>query len=206
MSQETKQVGVRVNKSLWEEFRQDVAERKGGVKGHLRAEFETALREYINASEGGDTHDRLTHIERKLDDLHTAVREGDEKKKDSGVSQTTEQRVDDIVNQIDEETGNSPKVHEEVVELAIRENAGSSPPTIRRYKELLRQDEHLFKHPTNDRRYFTDSEDYVKATNALRKAGKLRAKPYSNIVEQYGEEWWLAQQEQEVSDQPKGFQ
>jgi len=206
MANSSKQIGVRVDESLWQEFRDDVAERKGGVKGHLRSEVETALREYINASEGGDTHDRLTEIEGQLDELTALVRESDEKKKDSGVSQTTEQRVNDIVEQIDDETGNSPKVHEEVVELAIRENAGSSSPTIRRYKELLQQDEHLFEHPTNDRRYFTDAEDYVKATNALRKAGKLRAKPYSEIVNNYGEEWWLSQQEQQTDDQPVGFQ
>lgn len=206
MANRSKQIGVQVNESLWQQFREDVAERKGGIHGHLRSEVETALREYINASEGGDTHDRLTSIERKLEEVHTEVRESDEKKKDSDLSQTTEQRVADIADQIDDETGSSPKVHEEVVELAIRENAGSSDPTIRRYKELLKQDELLFDHPTNDRRYFTDPSDYVKATNALRKAGKLNAKQYSEILDNYGEEWWLAQQEEQADDQPKGFQ
>ena len=206
MAKESKQIGVQVNASLWEEFREDVAERKGGIHGHLRAEVERAFREYINASEGGDTHDRLKRIEGKLEDIHTDVQKVEEKKKDSELSQTTEQRVEDIENQIHEETGNSPKVHEEVVELAIRENAGSSDPTIRRYKELLKQDHVLFDHPTNDRRYFTDPEDYVKATNALRKAGKIDAKQYDNILSKYGKEWWLAQQEEDNNDQPKGFQ
>jgi len=202
----SKQIGVRVNESLWKEFREDVAERKGGVKGHLRTEVETALREYINASEGGDTHDRLTEIERKLEAVHTEVREMDEKKKDSGVSQTTEQRLNNISDQIEDETDGSPKVHEEVVELAIRENAGSSDPTIRRYKELLRQDEQLFNHPTNNALYFTDPTDYVMATNALRKGGQLDAGQYAEILDQYGEEWWLAQQEEQADDEPKGFQ
>jgi len=206
MANGSKQIGVQVNESLWEEFREDVAERKGGIHGHLRSEVEQAFREYINASEGGDTHDRLKRIEGKLEEVHTDLQNSKENKKGSDVSQTTEQRVADIEEQIDEETGSSPKVHEEVVELAIRENAGSSDPTIRRYKELLKQDELLFDHPLNDRRYFTDPSDYVKATNALRKAGKLDAKQYDEILTQYGEEWWLAQQEEQTEDQPKGFQ
>ena len=206
MAKESKQIGVQVNESLWQEFREDVAERKGGIHGHLRAEVERAFREYINASEGGDTHDRLKRIEGKLEEVHTDLRDSEQNKKGSGVSQTTEQRVADIEQQINEETGGSPKVHEEVVELAIRENAGSSDPTIRRYKELLKQDKLLFDHPVNDRRYYTDPSDYVKATNALRKAGKLDGKQYDEILNHYGEEWWLAQQEEQTEDQPKGFQ
>ena len=199
------QIGVQVKTSLLEEFRQDVENRYGSTYGHMRTELQRAMRAYLEGSHGGDTVDRLRRIEEKIDRLDHASAENEEKKKDSGVSNVTEKRLGEITEQIEEETGGSNKVHEEVVELAIRENAGGSDPTIRRYKELLQQDEVIFKHPTK-RRFFTEAEDYVMAVNAMRKGGKIDKDVYSEILNDYGEEWWLAQQEQEQQDQPKGFQ
>lgn len=43
------------------------------VRGHYRSETETAIEEYLNASQGGDTHDRLNRIEDRIDDLADAV-------------------------------------------------------------------------------------------------------------------------------------
>ena len=206
MSDEEKQIGVRVRKSLWQEFRNDVIERKGGIRGHLKTEVENALTSYIDASAGGDNNDRLTRIESELKTIRTQLEERDKNKKGSDVSQTTEKRVEKIAKKIDEENDGSPKVHEKVVELAIRENAGGSDPTLRRYKKLLKQDGHLYDHPINDSRFFTESRDFVMAVNALRKGGKLSGERYSEILNEYGEDWWLAQQEQNQEDQPKGFQ
>lgn len=207
MVEDTTQIGVRFSESLWEQFRDDVRERKGSVNGHLRSELEAALREYLDASGGGDTIDRLQRIEDKVDQLDRTLSQSNQEKKDMSVSQTTEKRVAEITEQIDRESGKSPKVHEEVVELAIRENAGSSDPTIRRYKKLLQQDEHLFAHPLEDRRiYYTDSSEYVLAVNALRKGGRIKSEPYHELVDQYGREWWLEQQEDQSVDEPKGFQ
>ena len=199
------QIGVEVKTALLEEFRQDVERRYGSTYGHMRTELQRAMRAYLEGSHGGDTVDRLRRIEEKIDRLDHASAENKQKKKDSGVSNVTEKRLGEITEQIEEETGGSNKVHEEVVELAIRENAGGSDPTIRRYKELLEQDEVIFKHPTK-RRFFTEAEDYVMAVNAMRKGGKIDKDVYSEILNDYGEEWWLAQQEQEQQDQPKGFQ
>ena len=207
MGDKTTQIGVRFSESLWEQFRDDVRERKGSVNGHLRSELEAALREYLDASGGGDTFDRLQRIEDKVDQLDRTLSQTHQEKKGTDVSQTTEKRVAEIRDQIDRESGKSPKVHEEVVELAIRENAGSSDPTIRRYKDLLQQDECLFPHPLEDRRvYYTDATEYVLAVNALRKGGRIKSEPYHDIVDEYGRDWWLEQQEGQSVDQPKGFQ
>lgn len=206
MSELETQPGVRVNKSLWKEFRQDVRDRKGVVKGHLKHELETAISEYINASEGGDTHDRLRRIENELESLHTLVEEHDEKKKDSDVSSETENKLKKITGQIERESDGMPKVHDEVVELAIRDNAGGSDPTIRRYKRLLQQDNELFEHPTNENIWFRDATDYVLAVNSMRKGGKLDYSKYDDLVSEHGEEWWLAQQPDDIEDGSKGFQ
>lgn len=205
MARDLTQIGVKFDAQLWQAFREDVQARKGGIDGHLRVELEQALREYLNASEGGDTHDRLNRIEDRLDTIADALADEDKKKKDSEVTSRTEKKLNAIRQQIQEETDGSPKVHEKVVELAIRDNAGSSEPTIRRYKQLLKQDNDLFTHPTHESMYFRDPEEFVLAVNAMRKGGKITADTYGDVVAEYGEDWWLAQQE-EQNDQPKGFQ
>lgn len=204
MSDQETQPGVRVNQHLWEQFRQDVRERKGTVRGHLKSELETALREYLDASDGGDTNDRLRRIENKLELIQTVIDEQDKNKKDTNVSRETEKKLRKIREQIERETDGSPKVHDEVVELAIRDNAGGSDPTLRRYKKLLQQDRELFDHPANDSVWFTSPEDYVLAVNGMRKGGKIQQDTYDEILQRYGEEWWLAQQKDEDSSGTSG--
>lgn len=206
MTNETVQPGTRIDKSVWEEFRQDVIERRGSVRGHLASEVENALQEYINASEGGDTHDRLTTIEQELRDVRTLLEEQDENKKRSSLSQTTESRLASIRDTIHDETDGSPKVHEKVVEFAIREHAGGSEPTIRRYKELLQNDNELFPHPSEDRRFFLDATDFVKATNALAKGSKISQQQYDEILADYGEDWWRSQLEAKDEQTEPGFE
>ena len=200
MSRETVQIGVRVDKKLWEAFRNDVQERKGTVRGHLKNEHERALQAYLRGSHGGDTHDRLTNIESELEAIRTTLSNPDKEKKNSSLSSRTEKRLREIHTTIAEETDDDVKVHEEVVELAIRKHAGSSEPTIRRYKQLLKQDEHVFQHPTNESMYFRDAKEFVLATNALRKGGKVTQEHYSEIVNSFGEEWWLTQQPESQDD------
>jgi len=61
-----KRIGVEVDRDLWEEFRQDVKERKGRVSGVLGAELENAIRQYIYDGGNASTEERLTRIENKL--------------------------------------------------------------------------------------------------------------------------------------------
>ena len=62
------QPGVRVDAELWEEFREEVARRRGGTRGHLKSELETALRGYID---GGDTTPE--QIDTRLQRIEAAV-------------------------------------------------------------------------------------------------------------------------------------
>jgi len=187
------QIGVRFDEQLWKEFRSDVKARKGGVDGHLRTELEAALRQYLDGSDGGDLHDKVDRLDEKVETIAQAIADEEKKKKDESLSSRTENRLREIRNQIIDETDGSPKVHKEVVELAIRDNAGGSEPTIRRYKKLLQQDRELFPHPDNDRMYFTEGEDFVKATNAMRKGNRIKPDRYDELLETYGEEWWRSQ-------------
>lgn len=56
------QPGVKIDPSLWEEFKNEVKRRKGGVRGHTRNELETAIRLYL-----GDENDvSAVQINRRL--------------------------------------------------------------------------------------------------------------------------------------------
>lgn len=60
-----RQPGVRIDGELWDEFREEVRQRRGSVRGHLKTELETALREYIAGGQptGEQINARLQRIE-----------------------------------------------------------------------------------------------------------------------------------------------
>ena len=197
-----------IDRALLERFKEDVRERKGRLRGHYSSELENALEAYLDASDGGDTNDRLARLESQVEDIHTAVTSDGRKKKteSSDTTGTTEKRLRKIRATVRDETAGGPKAHAEVVEKAIRQHAGSSAPTIRRYKRLLTQDNVLFEHPVKDNLYFRDAEDYVLAVNAMTKAGKVTQEEYDDLVESYGTDWWLKQQEDSTDESGKAFQ
>jgi hypothetical protein len=56
-----KQPGVKIDADVWENFREEVRERHGVVRGHLKTELENALRQY-----SGDSGSTAIDIERRL--------------------------------------------------------------------------------------------------------------------------------------------
>jgi len=192
-----------IDKALLERFKADVKQRHGRVRGNYSSELENAIEAYLDASQGGDTNDRLTRMESQLETIREAVVESDAKKKKDSRGSVTERRLNKIRETIAEQSPNSAKAHNEVIEMAIRKHAGSSAPTLRQYKRMLQQENALFPHPIKDNIYFRDSGDYVKAINAMTKGGKLAQETYDDIVERYGEDWWLEQQQ---DNDPQGFQ
>lgn len=197
-------LGVRIPKSLRDQFREDVKQRKGGVHNHLRQEVINALREYLHAAEGGDTHDRLRRLENRqmkmmdvlesLEGADTSSQDG-KKKKISDLSTEVENKLSSVVDELEaKKNGSAPKIDEQLVERAIRDGAGvHSDPSIRQYKNLLIEDETIFPHPTKDDLVFTNSEDFVRASNALAKGAKLSQDDYDDLVDRYGEDWWRSQ-------------
>lgn len=185
-------VTVRVDRDVWVAFEEFVATSEDKTRGAKPKHLENALREYLD-------DDRTARLESKIDEIHEAIVADEEKKKKersytNSASATTENRLQKIRATIAEETANAAKVHATTVEMAIRQHAGSSDPTIRRYKTLLLQDRELFEHPLPDKDlYFTDPTDFVLATNAATKGGKLRQDTYDTLLERYGEDWWKDQ-------------
>jgi len=200
--QETTQPGTLISKALWEQFRKDVEDRHGVVRGHLKHELENAIKEYINASEGGDTHDRLRRIENRLDDVADVVESERKKKKDSDVSETVKNRLGQIETQIQREIGDADKAHVSVVNKAIEDNAGSSRPTLDRYKEMLEQRHIGHEWPSEDSdTWWFDNEQFVEVVNS-----KF---DYHTLSARYGEEWYdqmLNKVVDDDGDTPTGFQ
>jgi hypothetical protein len=190
-----KQPGVRVSESLWNEFRQDVADRRGGTRGHMRTELENAIASYIEASKGGDVTDRLRRIENQLEDIDEGMGdlldgEGRKKNKDSAVSSTVQNRLEKIREQIKRESGDAEKVHESVVNKAIEDNAGSSRPTLERYREMLQQRHIVHEWPTEtSKTWWLDTEKFATVLQS-----NLPNVAY-DFKQEYGEEWFEKQLE-----------
>lgn len=212
MANNEKQIGVRVDESLWQEFRDDVEQRHGRVNGHLASEVETALREYLDASHGGDINDRLARLESQIDTLSDEIVESGQKKEDSGVGSRVEDRLDDIIETVENEADGAPRVHDSVIEMAIKSHAGMSDPTIRQYKQLLHERKEAFEDPRSGSSYhYLDAPLYCNAVNEMLQDKDIDKDTYLSVVEgTYDRDWWgnqIQEFEQEFNnDQPKGFQ
>lgn len=199
------QPGVRISESLWQEFREDIRQRRGGVRGHLRTELENAIRSYLEASKGGDINDRLQRIENQMEELgegvDTLLDDSERKKnKDSGVSSTVKNRLKSIRDEIEREAGDADKVHVSVINKAIENHAGTSRPTLDRYKEMLEQRHVAHEWPEGDSRtWWLDSEQFVNVltTNFPHKT--------ADYAQEYGEQWWESQLDEGDETSP-GFQ
>jgi len=209
MSNDTTQPGIQVSEQLWNEFRQDVRDRHGTVRGHLSSELERAIREYINASNGGDTHDRLRRIENRLDEIAEQQPTQSKQESDGGndsVSKTTEKRMQEIMADIQDradELGTN-RVREDDIEAAIERNAGHSHKTIQRYEKLLQNQRQLFPHPVSDDVYFVKPTSFIAF---IEQTDQLGENQREQIVGEFGSEWWVENApEGLIDDGGRGFQ
>jgi len=184
-----------IDEEVKNEFKQYVKETHGGTRGHFRDEIETALREYMNAFDGGDTHDRLRRIESDVEEIKDTLSEnGSDEERDS-VSKRTENRIDEIMADIRrraDELGTS-RVGESDIEAAIERNAGTTYKTIRRYKKLLTNQRELFPHPENDDVYFIKPTAFIVFVE-----NSVPSEQADEIMGAYGSGWW-------EENTPEGF-
>lgn len=192
MADSKTQPGVEVSEQLWKQFRQDVTKRRGTVHGNLSHELESAIREYLNASKGGDLHDRLNRIENRLEDIAASGGGGENANgSDEGtdsVSNTTANRIDEIMADVRARADqlDTNRVRESDVEAAIERHAGATYKTIRRYKKLLQNQRELFADPEADDVYYTKPSAFIaRVENAVPQNKAIE------IRETYGDEWWL---------------
>lgn len=194
-----------VNEKLRDDFRQFVMDTQGTVRGHYKKQVENALHEYINAYQGGDTHDRLTRIENEVNDIKTMLSERELEGGNDSISNTTEQRISEIMTDIQDhaEDIGSKRVTEDVVKSAIEKNAGHSFKTIQRYKELLQNQKALFQHPENESVFFVNPEAFIVFCEQNLSEGEI-----TRLYDVFGDSWWSDNAPDGFleSDAGKGFQ
>lgn len=203
---DSKQIGVRLDSGVWQAFRQDVKERHGTVRGQLKPEVENALQEYMDASHGGDVSDRLTRLEEQMNRIVSLIENQQVKKQNSDVSNTVENRVDKIVETVESEADGAPRVHDSVVEMAIKQHAGQSDPTIAKYKELIQERGVAYEDPRSDSSYYyLNAPQYCLAVNEMVQDREISQNDYLDIVEgTFSRDWWRQQLEKIEQPQSDG--
>lgn len=161
------QPGVEIDKAVWEEFRENIKQRQGGVRGHLRSELENAIRLYIGqgdlaALEKMDR--RMARMEQELgiahadggaetlnapEHTHAPAEQGVEEKPPANSSTDKKvaylaQCVRDRHNVESEKDSMLPR--SVLVEL-VKEEYGFRPDTAKRYVERLVDHFGLREHP-----------------------------------------------------------
>lgn len=190
------------DKKLRDEFREHVKEKYGGIRGHYRREVERMVRDWLAQSDSTDLPPEMQQIQQELDDLRDQVETVSEgKTKKDSISETTKNRMRSINEQISRESGESNLVHESVINRAIEDHAGSSEPTLRRYKEMLQSRKLAFKNPLPDTdTWFLDAEVFVNHVEGH--IHQLEDSLYE-FEREYGEEWWA---EMSGDDESPSFQ
>ena len=163
------QPGVKIDARLWEQFRNEVKQRSGGIRGHVRSELETALRLYIaDESEVSavQVNRRLGRIESELGiasadggadtlgaESHTHAPSGYDPETDGkpSANASTDKKVAYLAAQIEADVGeNFEEITRTKLKDTVKDEYGFRKDTAKRYVERLVDHFDLVDHPTID--------------------------------------------------------
>lgn len=164
---ENVQPGVKIDPSIWEEFREKVKERKGGVRGHLRSEVETALRLYVSDEtevSAVQVNQRLSRIESEMgiagtdggtDTVeaveHTHARGEPTVDEKPSANAPTDKKVAYLADCIKETATDDPQeLPRKVIVETVKDEYGFRSDTAKRYVEHLVEEFGLVAHPEID--------------------------------------------------------
>jgi len=175
---DTKRIGVEVDEKLWQEFREDVKQRKGRTSGVLASELENAIRQYIYTGENRDSADLLREIEERTRRIENRVGgvNGDGGATPSepeththappettadvvtdkpASNAATDKKVAYLAAEVrDRVAGGRDKdfreVPADVLREVVKEEYGFRADTAKRYVDRLREHFGLVEHPTAD--------------------------------------------------------
>jgi len=160
---DTVQPGAEVDAALWRRFREAVEQQTGGVRGHLRAELETALRLYLadeTEVSAIQVNNRLARIESELGiadadggvdtfeaDGHAHAptwSDGDPK---PPANAPTDKKVQYLAGQL---APVENEISKKALRSAVKDEYGFKSDTAKRYVELLVDHFDLVDHPEID--------------------------------------------------------
>lgn len=196
------QPGGRIDPDIKEQFKEYVRENTGGNKGDYSRLLERALVEYMDNDRGARIESKIDDVLDKLDEFEptppTPSEEKSERERESatpsndplaGFNERTKSSITAIANDLPDDA----KIKEYALETAIEKNAGTSPKTIKKYKNLLKKTGLAMPNPLPD-------EDliYTGATRlalACENNDKITPAHIDSIVGQYadalGDNWYL---------------
>jgi len=174
------QPGTEVDSRLWQEFRNVIKERKGGIRGHLRKELETALRLYINDESevsGVQVNRRLARIEAELgvagtdggaDTIeqpeHTHAPSETKVTEKPAANSPTDKKVAYLTHRIRKEAGipdGTPEtMPRKVIVNVVKDEYGFRSDTAKRYVEQLIDGLGLQDHPDESYNLLVSQDKY----------------------------------------------
>jgi len=188
-----------VAESLRDEFKQAVKNYHGGTRNYYRSEVENALRDRIKvlrdegASESNVSNEDLL---KRLNEIGASP--------PGGVSQTQADREEpkrssEVFRKVaaiaaevraDARERDRPHVDVVVVNRIIREIAGTTDKTVKKYRTLLRERRELYPHPSEQRSaWYTEPEALIVSVEhelSDERVGQVFAGGYYP----YDEDWW----------------
>jgi predicted transcriptional regulator len=118
-----------------------------------------AILEYLDYDRWDRVEGRLDRIESQLEDVAGALSDGDTHTHKQTQASETVERTLAIAERIDSNHG--PVLDASVVDRAIKDIAGADKRTISKYRDELRERNHLYQHPNDDlERWYTDREEW----------------------------------------------
>jgi len=198
------QPGVKIDEAVWKRFRQDIKERNGGVRGHLRSELEAAIQQYID---GGRTPE-LTRIEDKVDTICTHLEidslEGAEPSRSDGTRTHAERQVPDSKPSanaatdkkiaylaecvLDAEVPNTRElvtIPREKIRDVVKDEYGFRRDTAKRYVGELVSHFGLLEHPSADG-ILVSEERHAEIVDSKRDSERQQANDRMNELSESG--------------------
>ena len=170
------QPGTKIDAEVWEQFREEVRERHGVVRGHLKTELENALRQYSGetATTDVDIERRLARIEAQVgvgvadggadtsepaEDTHTPMPVPDEKPHPKSASQDKLAWLTDCyISAYGNDDGTVDRLAESVAREVIEEEYDFNEDIIDRYVARMIDTLGLVKHPDYSSTYIPEAK------------------------------------------------
>jgi len=162
------QPGVKIDRGVWERFREDIMDRKGRIRGHLRTELEAAIQQYLD----DNTDSELARIEAKVDHLaaeleadvshittpsrseDTHTHAGPVPDEKPAANAATEKKVrwlaEQVIAEVAPNTREFPEIPRDTLREVVKEEYGFRRDTAKRYVSELVEHFDLRDHPVAD--------------------------------------------------------
>jgi hypothetical protein len=191
-------IGPRIDRRVWEQFKQFVEDKHGKTSGVTADEVETALRRHMQDDPLQDIDARLRRVEDALDVDRPTGADGPSGERDTVSKADRDPTQDDLTprtqNRVDSILGNLPgRFTEDQLEAAIENVAGSSYKTLQRYKEILTNRHMVVQAPWVDDRDDGDSFYQDKSMFAIAATQNMQPQEVYQLEDKlavhWGEDW-----------------